>query len=87
MPQNPQNKISQTVLKHLTEAIRWLQITTDTGIKLKFETIVKEKNQQILDLTTIDILKIEQQHPSGQYIINLPISQSSMIILINIPCH
>ena len=48
MPQNPQNTISQTALKNYnqfrsvrTEALRWVQITTDTGIKLKVETSVK----------------------------------------------
>ena len=41
MPQNPQNKLSQTELKHYnqfrsvrTEAIRWLQIATDIVNKL-----------------------------------------------------
>ena len=45
MPQNPQNTISQTSLKNynkfisvITEAIIWVQITTDTGIKFKVET-------------------------------------------------
>ena len=54
-PKLPQNKIIQTSLKHynqlrsvITEAIRWLQITTDTGMKLKVETTVKEKYQQLL---------------------------------------
>ena len=48
MPQKPQNKISQTVLKHYnevrnvrTEALRWVQMTTYTGIKLKVETSSK----------------------------------------------
>ena len=48
MPQNPKNIIIQNSLKHYnqfrsvrTEAIRWLQITTDTGMKLKVETTVK----------------------------------------------
>ena len=52
MPQNPQNTISQISLKHYnksiivrTEALRWLQVTTDTGIKLKVETTVKEIDQ------------------------------------------
>ena len=42
MPQNPQNTIIQTALKNYnqfisvrTEALRWLQITTDTVNKLK----------------------------------------------------
>ena len=40
--QNPQNTISQTALKYYnefrnvrTEALRWVQMTTDTGIKFK----------------------------------------------------
>ena len=48
MPQNPQNKISQTALKNYnesrnfrTEALRWVQMTTDTGIKFKVETSAK----------------------------------------------
>ena len=42
IPQNPQNTISQTVLKHCnesrsvrTEDLRWVKITTDTGTKIK----------------------------------------------------
>ena len=45
MPQNQQNTISQTSLKHYnefinvrTEALKWVQMTTDTGIKFKVET-------------------------------------------------
>ena len=41
----PQKTISKTELKHynefrnvITEALRWVQMTTDTGIKLKVET-------------------------------------------------
>ena len=48
MPQNPQNTISQTLLKNydqfrivITEALIWVKMTTDTGMKLKVETIVK----------------------------------------------
>ena len=48
MPQNPQNTISQTALKNYnesrnfrTEALRWVQMTTDTGIKFKVETSAK----------------------------------------------
>ena len=70
MPQKPQNKIIQTTLKHynefrniITEALIWLQITTDTGIKFKVETSDKERDQQLLDFITIDILKLEQQNP------------------------
>ena len=60
MPQNPQNTISQTALKHYnqsrsvrTEDLRWLQITTDTGMKLKLKTAVKERDQQLLDFINI----------------------------------
>ena len=65
MPQNPQNKISQTALKHYnefnnvrTEVIRWVKMTTDTGIKFKVETSAKERDQQLLDFNIIDILKL-----------------------------
>ena len=43
MPQNPQNTTSQTALKHYnevrnvrTDALIWMQMTTDTGVNLKF---------------------------------------------------
>ena len=46
IPQNAQNTISQTALKHyntfinvITEALRWVQITIDTRIKIKVETL------------------------------------------------
>ena len=52
MPQNPQNTRSQTSLKYYNqsrtvriEALRWLQITIDTGNKLKVETTVKKIDQ------------------------------------------
>ena len=45
MSRNPQNRISQTELKHYnefrnskTEALRWVQMTTDRRIKLIVET-------------------------------------------------
>ena len=70
MPHNPQNTISQTALKHynefinvIIEALRWVQMTIDTGIKFKVETSAKERYQQLLDFITIDILKLEQQNP------------------------
>ena len=50
MPQNPQKQISQTTLKHynkfkglITESLGWEKITTDTLMKLKVETTVKER--------------------------------------------
>ena len=49
-------------------------MTTDTEIKFKVETTVKERYQQLLDLINIDILKLEQKHPSSQDIITLPIT-------------
>ena len=57
IPQNPQYKISQIVLKNynqfrsvITEALRWLKITTYTGMKPKFETTVKERYQTMIGL-------------------------------------
>ena len=48
MPQNPQNTISQTALKHYsqlrivtTKALRRVEIATDTGKKLMVETTSK----------------------------------------------
>ena len=42
MPQNPQNTIIQTALKHYnqfrsvrTEALSWVKIATDIGMKIK----------------------------------------------------
>ena len=65
MPQNPQNTTIQTALNHYdkyrslrTEALKWLKITKDTGIKLKFETTNKERYQQLLDFITIYVLNI-----------------------------
>ena len=49
-------------------------MTTDTGIKFKVETTAKEIDQQLLDFITIDILKLEQKHPSSQDIITLPMN-------------
>ena len=49
MPQKPQNTIIQTALKHYngfrnvrTEALRWVQMTTDTGINPKLKHLPKE---------------------------------------------
>ena len=45
MPQNPQNTMSQTELKHYNdfrsvriEALRCVRMTTDTGMKIKVNT-------------------------------------------------
>ena len=81
MPHNPQNKISKTALKNYnevrnvrTEYLRWVQMNTDTGIKLKVETSSKERDQQLLYFITIDIIKLEQKHTSSQDIITLTMS-------------
>ena len=65
MPQNPQNTTIQTEFKHYnvfrsvrTEALVWVQTTKDTGIKFKVETSSKERDQQLLDIITISILKL-----------------------------
>ena len=65
MPQNKQNHIIQTNLKHynqfrsvITEALRWLQIATDTGNKLKVETTVKERDQKLLDFIKMDAVRV-----------------------------
>ena len=78
MPQNPQNTISQAALKHynelrniITEALRWVKMNTYTGITFKVETSAKERDQQLLDFITIDILKLEQQHNSSEDISNI----------------
>ena len=64
--QNPQNTISQTALKCcnqfrilITEALRWLQITTDAVNKLKVETTFKGRDQQLPDFITSYLLKID----------------------------
>ena len=92
MPHNPQNTISQTALKHYNkfrnvriEAIRWVQMTIDTGIKFKVETSAKERDQQLLDFITIDILKLEPQHTSSQEIITLPMNKTINIYLNKYP--
>ena len=50
MSQNPQNTISETALKYYNqfrsvtnEALIWVQITTDTGMKLKAQTTGTER--------------------------------------------
>ena len=43
-------------------------------MKPKSETTVKERYQQLLDGIKIDVLNIEQQHPSGQDIITIPMT-------------
>ena len=66
MPQNPQNKISKNALKSYnkfrnvkTEALGWVQMTTNIGIKSKVETSAKERDQKLLDFITIYIIKLE----------------------------
>ena len=87
MPKKTQNKISKTALNHYnklksvrTEALGWVQIATDTVMKLKFETTIKERDQQLLESITIDVINIEQKQPSIQDIIPIymtPIINSS----------
>ena len=50
------------------------KITTDTVLKLKVETKVRERYQKLLDFITIYVLNIEQQHPSGHYTISIPMT-------------
>ena len=57
-----------------TEAQIWLQITTYIGNKLKVETIVKERDQQLLEFIKIDVIKVEQKQYPYQYIINISIT-------------
>ena len=94
MPQNSHNKISQDSLKHYnefrnirTEALRWVQMTTDVGIKFKVETSDTERDQQLLEFITIDIIKLEKQHPSSQVIITLPMNTIINSYIKNTPCH
>ena len=79
MPQNSQNTIRQTALKHYnqfisvrTEALRQLQIIKDTGKKLKLETTVKERDQLQLYSIKIDVLNTGKRHSSDKEIITLP---------------
>ena len=81
MQQNPQYTIIKTPPKHhnqcrsvWNESIRWLQIATDKGKKLKVETEVKERYQQVLDSIYIDVINIEQQHSSDKDIITPPMN-------------
>ena len=46
----------------MTEDLRWVQTTTDTGIKFKVETSAKERDQKLLGFITIGVLKLEQKH-------------------------
>ena len=39
----------------IIEALRWLEIVTDTGIRLKVETTAQEIYQQLLYFITIDV--------------------------------
>ena len=94
MLQNPQNTISKTALKHyipfmsvINEALIWLQIATKKGKKLKVETAVNERYQQLLDFITIDLFMIEQQHFSYKDIITLPITPIINSSFKNTPCH
>ena len=79
MPKNPQNKMSQTALKYYNQfrsvrakAIRWLQITTDIGKKVKVESESREIYQKLLYFIKIEIIEVEQQKSTENDIINLP---------------
>ena len=43
-------------------------------MKLKFVTTVKERYQRLLNFITTDVLEIQQQNSSRQYIFTLPIT-------------
>ena len=69
MSQNPQKTISKAEIKNYnqfksvrTEALIRLQITTNTGKKLKVETETKERYQKLIDLFTIKTIKFEHQN-------------------------
>ena len=49
-------------------------MTTDTGMKFKVETPYKERYQQLLEFITVDILKLEDQHPSSQETTTIPMN-------------
>ena len=49
-------------------------MTTDTGIKFKVETSYKERDKQLLEFITIDIIKLEQKYTSSQDIITIPMN-------------
>ena len=87
MLQNPQTTISKTTQKNhnqfrsvKTEALIWVQINTDAGMKLKHKTTVKEVDKKLLDFITIYVLKIGHNHTSSQQIMTLPMNP-----IINIP--
>ena len=65
----------KSIKKNRSKDLRWVQITTNTSIKFKFETSVKERYQQLLDFITIDIINLEQQYYSNKKIITLPMNQ------------
>ena len=50
-------------------------MTTDTDKKLKVETSAKERDQNLLNFIAIDIIKLEQKHPSSKDIITLPMNK------------
>ena len=94
MQQKTKNKVSQNKVKHFntsrsvrTEARIWLKTIKDTGKKLKVEAPVKERDQQLLDLIKMDVLKIEQQIFSVQDNINIPMTTIINISFNKTPCH
>ena len=94
MPQNPQNKISQIAIKHYiqlisvrTEALIWVQITTDTGMNLKVETTLKKYIKNYWNSLPFMYLKLDsyilQVSTSSIY----PLFQSSTVFSTNTPFH
>ena len=55
--------------------------------KFKVETPTKERDQQLLDLITIDILKLEQQNISSEDIINLSMNKITNSSFNKHPCR
>ena len=64
MPQNTQNKISQTALKHYNQfsSVIIEALNHRYRKRIKFETKVKERDQKRLDFIKIEIIKVEQQN-------------------------
>ena len=64
MPDNPQCTFSPTALKHylslpevITNHLDSLQITTSTGIRLRFPSIKQQRNGQLLDYHTFQVVR------------------------------
>ena len=75
------NTISQTDINNynqfrsiITEALRWLQVSTYTRKKLNVDSTFKEKYQKLLEFITIYVVRVEQQQSIYQDIITLPMN-------------